>query len=66
MFCSAVDAVRFCHASQALLMYSYWPDECKDYICATEVRCDVLCLLCPACFPRMAALHANRADALLC
>lgn len=40
VFTSALDAVRFCHAGQALLMYSHWPDECKDYMCATDVTAD--------------------------
>lgn len=27
----AVDAVRFCHSAQALLMYSQWPADCAEY-----------------------------------
>ena len=30
-FGSAVDAVRFCHSAQALLLYSQWPTDCADY-----------------------------------
>lgn len=30
-FASAVDAVRFCHSAQALLMYSQWPPDCADF-----------------------------------
>ena len=41
VFSSAVDAVRFCHAGQALLMYSHWPAELQqDYSGPAEVTAD--------------------------
>ncbi|KAL4419982.1 hypothetical protein ABPG75_007080 [Micractinium tetrahymenae] len=39
-FGSAVDAVRFCHSAQALLMYSQWGADCADYCGKTELAPD--------------------------
>lgn len=36
----AVDAVRFCHSAQALLMYSQWPADCAEYCGKTELAPD--------------------------
>ena len=37
-FGSAVDAVRFCHSAQALLLYSQWPPDCADFCGKTGAR----------------------------
>lgn len=45
----AVDAVRFCHSAQALLMYSQWPADCADYCGKTGglagLGCTDLCVV---------------------
>lgn len=50
-FGSAVDAVRFCHSSQALLMYSQWGADCADYCGRTGARPRPACSAEPLCAP---------------
>ena len=40
-FASTVDALRFCHTAQVLLMYSHWPStECGEYCGEEETAAD--------------------------